>query len=122
LKVGIASKRSARTNKERRTTHRYAVVLPVDFSVSGNQISQTSRGTTKNISTGGMYFTTEQEVAPNSQLDLRLTLPAQLVQGTDVVVLARSKVVRTEKKIEDGATLRGVAVSLETFDIIWPKP
>ena len=108
-------------NKERRTARRYRIFLPIEFSAASEQKAQPLSGETRDISVRGIYFTTEQELIPNIQLDLRLVLPAQLVQGADVLVLAQGKVVRTEKKMEDGSERVGVAVGIETFEIIRPN-
>jgi c-di-GMP-binding flagellar brake protein YcgR len=119
--VGTGSKRPNRRNKERRTAHRYRIFLPIELSAASEQKAQPLSATTKDISVRGIYFTTEQELIPGSQLDLRMVLPAQLVQGTEVLVLAQGKVVRAEKKIENGTERVGVAVGIETFDIVRPK-
>jgi c-di-GMP-binding flagellar brake protein YcgR len=121
LMVRTGSKRPTRRSKERRTAHRYRVVLPIEFSASSVQNAQPLRGATRNISVSGMYFTTKQELPPTLQLDFRLVLPAHLVQGTDVLVLAQGKVVRVEKIIEDGSERVGVAVRIETFETIRPN-
>jgi c-di-GMP-binding flagellar brake protein YcgR len=120
--AGTRSKRPKRRHKEHRTAHRYRISLPIEYSAAGEQEAQPMSGATMDISVSGIYFTTEHEFVPNSKLDLRLVLPAQLVEGVEVLILAQGKVVRTEKKIENGAERVGVAVGIETFEIIRPKP
>lgn len=93
----------------------------MEISTPSGEKAHIFSGVTRDISVGGIYFTTEQESMPSLQLDFRLVLPAQLVQGTDVLVLARGKVLRVEKTIENAKERAGVAVGIETFEIIRPK-
>ena len=117
----MASTRPHRRNKERRTARRYRLSLPIEFWAAGEERSEPFRGTTKDISVGGIYFTTEQEFVPGSQLDVTLTFPGQLAQGTRIFVLIRGKVVRTEKKTEGDGQGIGVAVAIERFEIVRPR-
>jgi len=39
-----------------------------------------------------------------SELDITLTLPAEITHGTEVFVRALGKVVRVERRMEDGST------------------
>jgi hypothetical protein len=47
-----------------------------------------------------------------------MTLPAEITHGTEVFVRALGKVVRVERRIEDGNTRMGVAAVIERYDII----
>jgi hypothetical protein len=53
-----------------------------------------------------------------SNLDITLTLPAEITRGTDVFVRAHGKVVRVEPRLEDGESRMGVAAVIERYDII----
>jgi hypothetical protein len=75
-------------------------------------------GQTRDISTRGVYFMIEEDLAPGSELDFTLTLPAEITRGTEVFVRAHGRIVRTEKKTEDGHVRMGVAAVIEKYDII----
>jgi hypothetical protein len=53
-----------------------------------------------------------------SELDITLTLPAEITRGTEVLVRAQGKVVRVEKRQEDNTLRLGVAAVIERYDII----
>ncbi len=107
---------------ERRTARRYELSLPV--VVRGPQLKQTEsrNGKTRDISTRGVYFTIDQDLVPGSELDFTLTLPAEITRGTEVFIRAHGKVVRIEKKREDGTVRLGVAAVIEKYDIIRTEP
>lgn len=76
------------------------------------------RGKTRDISTRGLYFVMDQDLQAGSELDITLTLPAEITQGAEVFVRASGKVVRVESRIEDGDTRMGVAAVIERYDIV----
>jgi c-di-GMP-binding flagellar brake protein YcgR len=78
----------------------------------------TQQGKTRDISTRGLYFVIEQNLEAGSELDITLTLPAEITHGTEVLVRALGKVVRVERRSEDGETRMGVAAVIERYDII----
>jgi hypothetical protein len=65
-----------------------------------------------------LYFVVEQNLEAGSELDITLTLPAEITHGTEVFVRALGKVVRVENRSEDGDNRMGVAAVIERYDII----
>jgi len=65
-----------------------------------------------------LYFIVEQKLEAGSELDLTLTLPAEITHGTEVFVRAIGKVVRVERQSEDGVERMGVAAVIQRYDII----
>jgi hypothetical protein len=65
-----------------------------------------------------LYFVIEQDLEAGSELDITLTLPAEITHGTEVFVRALGKVVRVEQRLEDGNPRMGVAAVIERYDII----
>jgi len=53
-----------------------------------------------------------------SRLDITLTLPAEITQGSEVFVRALGKVVRMERRMDDGSARMGAAAVIERYDII----
>jgi hypothetical protein len=103
---------------ERRTARRYDLSLPVLVRVPLNREPASHTGQTRDISTRGVYFTLTKELFPGTELDFTLTLPAEITRGTEVFVRAHGKVVRVEKRRDDGHETIGVAAVIERYDII----
>jgi hypothetical protein len=103
---------------ERRTTRRYDLSLPVIIRIPTERPVDSQEGKTRDISTRGLYFVIEQDLEAGSELDITLTLPAEITHGTEVFVRALGKVVRVERRTEDGTARMGVAAVIERYDII----
>lgn len=103
---------------ERRTTRRYDLSLPIIIRVPTERALDTKQGKTRDVSTRGLYFVIEQDLEAGSELDITLTLPAEITHGTEVFVRALGKVVRVEQRMEDGNARMGVAAVIERYDII----
>lgn len=103
---------------ERRTARRYDLALPVIIRVPINKEHETRNGQTRDISTRGVYFTIEEDLSAGSELDITLTLPAEITRGTEVYIRAQGKVVRVDRKPGNGKERIGVAAVIERYDII----
>jgi c-di-GMP-binding flagellar brake protein YcgR len=103
---------------ERRTTRRYDLSLPVIIRVPAEKAQDSQQGKTRDISTRGLYFVIDQNMEAGSELDLTMTLPAEVTQGSEVFVRALGKVVRIELRMEDGNPRMGVAAVIQRYDII----
>jgi c-di-GMP-binding flagellar brake protein YcgR len=103
---------------ERRTTRRYDLSLPIIIRVPTDQEMDSQQGKTRDISTRGLYFVVDQNMEAGSHLDITLTLPAELTRGTEVLVRALGKIIRVERRSEDGNDRMGVAAVIERYDII----
>ncbi len=60
----------------------------------------------------------DEQVEAGSELDITLTLPSEITQGTEVFVRAQGRVVRVEKRNGEGDLRLGVAAVIERYDII----
>lgn len=103
---------------ERRTTRRYDLSLPVIIRVPTVRDVDSQVGKTRDISTRGLYFVIGQDLDAGSELDITMTLPAEITHGTDVFVRVRGKVLRVDRRVEDGTRRLGVAAVIERYDII----
>ncbi len=108
---------------ERRMARRYDLSLPVIVRLPVNREPVSHNGQTRDISTRGVYFTLQKELAPGTELDFTLTLPAEITRGTEVFVRAHGRVVRVDKQHPD-ETLEsvGIAAVIERYDIIRGEP
>lgn len=103
---------------ERRTARRYDLTLPISIRYAAESLVGRRDGKTRDISTRGLYFVIGQDMEAGSELDITLTLPGEITHGSDVLVRAQGKVVRVEKRLEDGEPRQGVAAVIERYDIV----
>jgi len=103
---------------ERRSARRYDLSLPIFIRVPAEHTMDSQQGKTRDISTRGLYFVVDQNLQAGSELDITLTLPAEITHGTEVFVRALGKVIRVEQRSEDGNPGMGVAAVIERYDII----
>ena len=106
---------------ERRTTRRYDLSLPVAIRVAAERALDSQQGKTRDVSTRGLYFVVDENMKSGSQLDITLTLPADLTHGSEVLIRALGKVVRVERRMEDGNARMGVAAVIERYDMFRGK-
>ena len=100
---------------ERRNARRYDLSLPIIVRIPA-ELTDLQEGKTRDISTRGLYFVTEQDLQAGSELDITLTLPSEITHGSEVFV--RGKVVRVEPRTEGQSVRVGVAAVIERYDII----
>src|SRR5215469_14597400 len=103
---------------ERRTARRYDLSLPVNVRVPVSREPKQQSGRTRDISTRGVYFVMQNDVAPGTELDFTLTLPAEITRGSEVFVRAHGRVVRVDRRSDDDLESTGVAAVIERYDII----
>jgi hypothetical protein len=97
---------------------RYDLSLPVNVRLPINREPRSHNGQTRDISTRGVYFTLQKDLAPGTEVDFTLTLPAEITRGTEVFVRAHGRVVRVDKRVEEDQEAVGVAAVIERYDII----
>jgi hypothetical protein len=103
---------------ERRTARRYDLSLPIIIRVPSERAMDSQQGKTRDISTRGLYFVVDQDLQAGSELDITLTLPPEMTNGTEVFVRALGKVIRVEQRSGDGDLSMGVAAVIERYDIM----
>jgi len=59
-----------------------------------------------------------KDLAKGTELDFTLTLPTEITRGTEVFVRAHGRVVRVDKREDDGHETIGIAAIIERYDII----
>jgi c-di-GMP-binding flagellar brake protein YcgR len=107
---------------ERRAAQRYRLDVPISVRrVPTLRDTDVLNGKVRNISTGGIYFTADRRLEADEVVDFSLTL-ARLVEGTDIVVRGRARVLRVVQKPETISGLAGVAAIIEDFDIRKDEP
>lgn len=104
--------------EERRVAHRYKLPLAVIVkSLSLNQTPGEIRVTTRDVSTSGVYFTSGERLAVGIKLDLSLTLPPEVTQGSAVVIDAQARVMRVDERPADADDRFGIAAIIDKFNV-----
>ena len=116
MPIGLGKSGGSMT--ERRNARRYDLSLPVIIKVPVEKTNGSRNGRTRDISTRGVYFTLDQDLESGTELDITLTLPAEITRGTEVFVRAQGRVVRVDRRQDDGSKHVGVAAVIERYDII----
>ena len=107
---------------ERRTARRYDLSLPVIIRIPVENESSARNGKTRDISIRGVYFTIDRELSAGTKLDMTITLPAKLTRGSEVLIRATGKVIRVERKPDNGSPRIGVAAAIERYEIVRNEP
>ncbi len=107
--------------RERRISQRYRLALPIVVDLLTPLRIECQKGMTKDISAQGVYFLTDQEPAPDSAIQLKISVPSKSAANVETFLQARGKVVRVERVQEQGVGRVGVAAALESCDIVRTK-
>ena len=73
---------------KRRNARRYDLSLPVIVRIPTERPNGSQNGKTRDISTRGLYFVIDQDLEAGSELDITLTLPAEITRSSEVFVRA----------------------------------
>ena len=98
---------------ERRTSRRYTMALPVTIRSNGRE-SQDLAGKTRDVSFRGLYFMTDANCDPGSEIEFILTLPKEITLASDVNIHCFGHVVRVET--QDAG--RGVAARIDRYEFM----
>ena len=103
---------------ERRTARRYDLSLPISVRVAIVKGAVSRTGKTRDISTRGVYFTVDNDLTTGAELDLMMTLPAEVTGGTEVFIKATGTVIRVDKRSGNGDQKVDVAAVFEMYEIV----
>lgn len=87
----------AEQDNERRSSGRFPIKREVRYRVLNKKANnEAGAGTTINMSSTGILFTTEHALLPGRTLELSVSWPAQLNNACALKLVARGRVVRLE--------------------------
>ena len=102
--------------EEKRTGKR----LPMQLVVSGRARDGSTFeeiGQTRDVSAGGVYFYSRNDVEPGTELDLLMPLPPPLADRREVWVLCRGEVARVEPRAS-GDGRNGIGVLIQSYEMV----
>src|ERR1700751_2344441 len=98
--------------REKRTQAR--LTLSVAAKLKNAEAPETHAAITRDLSTGGIFLYTDQQIAEGSKLEIVLILPAELGLGEKQWACCQASVVR----VEDGENKFGVAARIDRLDVL----
>lgn len=103
---------------ERRGTRRFEMRLPlvVRTAVANGPLEAASE--TEDVSSHGLYFTVEKNLAPGSAVEVLLTLPREITMSEPVRVRCQGRVVRVETKPQRESRTVGVAAVIDRYEFL----
>ncbi len=96
-------------DRERRAKRRFLIEQEVRYKMLyGQRIAETGSGKTVNISSGGIWFTTEALLTSGMPIELSMTWPVLLNDSCPMKLMIYGCVVRSNE--------RGAAVAIERYE------
>jgi c-di-GMP-binding flagellar brake protein YcgR len=84
-------------DQNRRKTSRFPIVREIRYRVSTKEnLFEAGVGSTVNISSAGVLFSTEKALLPGRRVEVAISWPAELNRNTALKLVARGRIVRTE--------------------------
>ncbi len=104
---------------ERRESPRYKLLIPIEVRSSSRKRIE---GTTRDVSTAGLYFLADQPLEEGTTVEFVLQLPITVHPGGKAFIKAHGRVVRRETIQDNGLRQVGIAVKTERHDVIQTEP
>jgi hypothetical protein len=96
-------------DRERRTKRRFQIEQDVRYKMLyGQRIAETGTGRTVNISSGGVWFTTDAPLMPGMPIELSMNWPVLLNDSCHMKLMIYGCIIRTSE--------RGAAVAIERYE------
>jgi hypothetical protein len=109
--------------QERRAARRYRLPLKVEVRrVPMAKELEVLCARLEDVSTQGLYFTSDHRLAVGTRFYFSLTLPTELTHDSCVVIDAQARVVRVADQPENVIKRVGIAALIERYNIIQAKP
>ena len=87
---------AARDKNDRRASDRFPIEREVRYKILSKKHEELGTGSTVNMSSNGVLFTTDQLMIPGRRLELNISWPAQLNSKIALKLVARGRIVRYE--------------------------
>jgi len=100
--------------EDRRASRRYTMSLPITIRANASGGAPERRGETRDVSFRGLYFMTDADCDPGTEIEFILTLPKEITLATDVKIHCFGHVVRVEPQ----EARRGVAARIERYEFL----
>src|ERR1700704_591608 len=105
----------AEAEREKRSTRRFALRLPVSVTYADNG-SQEKAAQTRDVSARGICFYVDSSIAAGSPIEFTLTLPPEITLTESIHVRCKGKVVRVDGGTPDGKM--AVAAVIDEYEFL----
>jgi hypothetical protein len=95
---------------------RFAVSIPIEYRAAGESTWQ--QGTINNISESGIFVSTGQTVAEQSDIEMAFEMPVEISGKINSTVFGTGKVIRSEKAKEQQAGEFAMAVAILDYKFL----
>ncbi|HUS18736.1 MAG TPA: PilZ domain-containing protein, partial [Terriglobales bacterium] len=102
------------TSANQRNTRRFALNLPL--TVRTSESADATLASTRDVSSRGVFFYVDADVAEGSPIEFTLTLPPEITLTECIKVHCTGKVVRVHSSDKNSKV--GIAAAIEQYDII----
>ena len=100
---------SGKSDRERRTKRRFEIDQEIRYKMLyGQRIAETGVGRTMNISSGGVWFSTENMLTSGMPVELSMSWPVLLNDSCPMKLMIYGCVIRSNEK--------GAAVAIERYE------
>ena len=100
---------SGKNDRERRTKRRFEIDQEVRYKMLyGQRIAETGVGRTRNVSSGGVWFSTENMLTSGMPVELSMNWPVLLNDSCPMKLMIYGCIVRSNEK--------GAAVAIERYE------
>jgi hypothetical protein len=103
----------AKPQPEQRSTRRFSLDLPITVKFPERGIGDVM-GHTRDVSSRGVFFYMNSEIAEGNQIDFVMTLPSEITLSDPVRVHCTGRVMR----VNQAGGEQGVAVAIEKYDLV----
>lgn len=116
MRLQLAAERATVDN--RRAAHRFPLQLSVQVRVTAPAWSARFPGTTRDISSTGVYFLSAQKVEAGSAVEVLVRLPQRILPRGEAQVRCQGRVLRVDALPGGPTPMLGVAASIEGSDFL----
>jgi hypothetical protein len=96
-------------DRDRRIKRRFQIEQEVRYKMLyGQRIAETGTGKTRNISSGGIWFTTDNTLTPGMPVELSMNWPVLLNDSCPMKLMIYGCIIRSSEK--------GAAVAIERYE------
>jgi hypothetical protein len=103
----------AEPQSEKRSNRRFSLDLPVVVKFLDNGTYEVT-GRTRDVSSRGVFFYVNSEIAEGASIEFVMTLPAEITLTDPIRVHCSGKVVRVDRTADE----QGVAVAIDKYDFV----
>ncbi len=101
-------------DSERRASRRFTMSLPLTVRSNGPAGTLEKQGETRDVSFRGLFFNTDGDFQPGTQIEFVLTLPKEITQAGDVNIRCYGQVLRVESSQQS----HGIAARIDRYEFL----